>query len=182
MKQHPFFEGIDFKEVSKKNYKGLFPMVSKLIPKKTEISNEPDNRYSVGNVDGMSSNPLMHENEVVMRGNLCKKNWYGNKQVRFFEIYRYGELKYYKDFKDYKGSITLGPDSKIIKNGRTTVKVFCEKKKKDYILMQPESNQVSFADEKKKGYHSFIDDWVKEMNNVVDYLKAKEKNGQANVF
>ena len=54
-------------------------MVSKIIPKKIDTSNEPDNRFSVGNVDGMASNPLMHENEVVMRGNLCKKNWYGNK-------------------------------------------------------------------------------------------------------
>lgn len=110
-----------------------------------------------------------------MRGKLCKKNWYGNKQLRFFELYRYGELKYYKDLKDYKGSITLGPNSKVIKIAKTTIKMFCEKKQKDYILVQPESSQVSFAEEKSKGYHSFIDDWVREMNLVTEYLKQKEK-------
>jgi hypothetical protein len=148
-------------------------MVTKLIPQKPSHVSDELTRLSVGNVDGMLANPLAHENEVVMRGNLCKKNWYGNKQVRFFEMYRYGELKYYKDLKDYKGSITLGPESKIIKTAKTTVKIFCEKKQKDYVLMQPESGQVSFTDEKKKGYHSFIDDWVKEMNKVVEYLSAK---------
>lgn len=70
----------------------------------------------------------MLENEVVMRGQLCKKNWYGNKQIRFFELYRYGELKYYKDIKDYKGSITMSHATKVIKVAKTTIKVFCSKK------------------------------------------------------
>lgn len=40
--------------------------------------------------------------------------------------------------------------------------------------MQPDSSQVSFSEEKQKGYVSFIDDWIKEMNNVIDYLKQKK--------
>lgn len=34
---------------------------------------------------------------------------------------------------------------------------------------------MSFAVEKQKGYVSFIDDWIKEMNNVIEYLKAKDQ-------
>jgi hypothetical protein len=112
-----------------------------------------------------------------MTGNLCKKNWYGNKQVRYFELYRNGEMKYYKDVKDYKGSITLSHSSKVIKIAKTTIKVQCSKKLKDYILMQPDSSQVNFAEEKKKGYKSFIDDWVNEMNKVIEFLKTKNLQG-----
>jgi|DEB0MinimDraft_12_1074336.scaffolds.fasta_scaffold29481_2 hypothetical protein len=96
-------------------------------------------RQSVGNIMGMQNNPLVKENEIVLAGNICKKNWFGRVQIRFFELYRYGELKYYKDMKEYKGSITLGPNTKVSKIAKTTIKVFCEKKKKEYILMQPDS-------------------------------------------
>lgn len=85
-------------------------------------------------------NNLNNENKVQIKGQLCKKNWYGNKQIRFFELYHYGELKYYKDMKDYKGSITLSANSKITKVAKTTIKVRCERKDKDYILMQPDSS------------------------------------------
>ena len=40
--------------------------------------------------------------------------------------------------------------------------------------MQPDSGQVSFAEEKSKGYVSFIDEWIKEMNNVVEFLQQKK--------
>ena len=55
----------------------------------------------------------------------------------------------------------MGPETKLIKIAKTTIKIFCEVKKKEYILMQPDSTQISFSQEKAKGYCSFIDDWVK---------------------
>jgi hypothetical protein len=48
-------------------------------------------------------------------------------------------MKYYKDMKDYKGSITLGPKTKVMKIAKTTIKLMCDKKKKEYILIQPDS-------------------------------------------
>ena len=92
------------------------------------------------NVAGMISNPLAQENRVIIKGQLCKKNWYGNKQMRFFELYQYGELKYYKDMKDYKGSITLSGGSKVVKVAKTTIKVYCTRKEKEYTLIQPDSS------------------------------------------
>ena len=75
------------------------------------------------------------KNKCIFKGKLVKKNWYGNKQLRFFELYLSGEIKYFtKDF-DSKGSIVLGPDTKIRKSARTTLTIYCEKKKRDYILM-----------------------------------------------
>lgn len=85
-------------------------------------------------------------NNCIFKGCLIKKNWYGNKQLRFFELYKYGELKYFTKDYDYKGSITLGPNSKIRKSARTTLSIHCEKKKRDYTIMQPESGQVNFQE------------------------------------
>jgi len=53
--------------------------------------------------------------KVILKGNLLKINWYGSKQMRFFELYSNGELKYYEDMKDFKGCIVLGPNSKVCK-------------------------------------------------------------------
>ena len=66
--------------------------------------------------------------QIVLKGNLIKKNWYANKQLRFFELYNNGELKYYKDMKDYKGSISIDGTSRILKTAKTTVEIFCTKK------------------------------------------------------
>lgn len=74
-------------------------------------------------------------NHCTWKGNLCKKNWYGNKQIRFFELYTDGELKYYKDEKEYKGTITIGPSSKIVKEGKSTLLIDCVVKKKSYTIM-----------------------------------------------
>lgn len=109
-------------------------------------------------------------NRCLWKGNLCKKNWYGNKQIRFFELYSDGEIKYYKDEKEYKGTITIGPSSKIIKEGKSTLLIDCIVKKKQYTIMQPDSTQISFRDEKAKGYSFMIDDWFVEINKVRDEL------------
>ena len=83
------------------------------------------------NDEGDTVKPL----HCVCKGNLCKKNWYGNKQIRFFELYSDGELKYYKDITEYKGSIKLEPSSKIIKEGKSTLLIDCMVKKKQYVLL-----------------------------------------------
>jgi hypothetical protein len=72
--------------------------------------------------------------QLLLKGNLLKINWYGSKQLRFFELYSNGELKYYQDMKDFKGCIMLGPNSKIRKTKKTTVVLYCQKKNKEYTL------------------------------------------------
>ena len=78
---------------------------------------------------------------------------------------------YYKDMTDFKGSIKLGPTSKVRKTAKTTVSLTCERKNKEYTIMQPENSQVNLIKEKEVGHISFIDDWVKEMQNVIALLK-----------
>ena len=70
---------------------------------------------------------------------------------------------YYKDMTDFKGSIKIGPTSKVRKTAKTTVSLTCERKNKEYTIMQPENSQVNLIKEKEVGHISFIDDWVKEM-------------------
>ena len=66
----------------------------------------------------MKLKSIPDEKGILLKGHLLKKNWYGNKQLRHFELYPSGELKYYKDVTNYKGSIMLGPESNIRKTGR----------------------------------------------------------------
>lgn len=86
--------------------------------------------------------------DIVSKGYLVKKNWYGNKQLRFFELHTNGELKYYAEKREFKGCINIGPNSKIRKTAKTTVTLTCENKKKEYILLQPDSSQINFGKEK----------------------------------
>lgn len=74
-------------------------------------------------------------NDLVLKGNLLKVNWYGNKQLRFFELYRDGRLKYYADMKDFKGCIQLGSHSMVRKTKKTTITLNCNIKKKEYTLL-----------------------------------------------
>ena len=129
-------------------------------------------------------NPLAQENSIVLKGHLCKKNWFMSEQKRFFELYQYGELKYYKDKDegyDYKGSITITKDSHVKREGRGKLIIHCQTKNKDYELLQGDNSKINFANEKKMGYKFFIDDWVKEINSVIEYLKYKDKNGGLNM-
>jgi len=76
-------------------------------------------------------------------------------------LYESGELMYYKDMTDFKGSIKLGPSSKVRKTAKTTISLSCERKGKEYVLMQPEAGQINLIKEREIGHISFIDDWVK---------------------
>ena len=78
---------------------------------------------------------------------------------------------YYKDMTEFKGSIKVGPTSKVRKTAKTTVSLTCERKGKEYVLMQPESSQVNLVKEKEIGHISFIDDWTKEMQGLITLLK-----------
>ena len=86
---------------------------------------------------------------------------------------------YYKDMTDFKGSIKLGVTSKVRKTAKTTVSLTCERKNKEYIILQPESSQVNLVKEKEAGYISYIDEWVKEMNNVIALLQEHGDDNKA---
>jgi hypothetical protein len=79
-------------------------------------------------------------------------------------------MKYFTNNFDSKGSILLTHDTKIRKSARTTITIQCEKKKRDYILMQPESKDINYAEEKKLGNCVYIDDWIKELNALIAHL------------
>lgn len=55
--------------------------------------------------------------------------------MRFFELQRDGQLKYYEDMDKYKGTIKLGKDSLARKIAKNSITLKCEYKNKDYVLM-----------------------------------------------
>lgn len=77
------------------------------------------------------------ETKVMLKGQLCKENWYGSKQLRLFELNGTGELKYYKNRTEYKGTITITADTKVRKSARTSIVIYDDVKSKDYTLLQP---------------------------------------------
>lgn len=84
---------------------------------------------------GAAFDVLGDGSDIIVKGPLIKKNWYGNKQLRQFELHSNGELKYYADKREFKGAMSIGPSSKIRKTAKTTVTLTCEAKKKEYVLM-----------------------------------------------
>lgn len=76
------------------------------------------------------------EKGCVLRGHLAKKNWVGQKQLRFFELYKTGQLKYFKDITDHKGTILIGKTSNLRKTGRNEITFLSlGKKDKEYVLV-----------------------------------------------
>ena len=75
-------------------------------------------------------------------------------------MYANGEIKYYKDFTDYKGSIIIGASSKVRKTAKSTIAVNCERKGKEYILMQPDNGTIKYSVEQYKGHVFAIDEWI----------------------
>lgn len=78
---------------------------------------------------------------MLIRGHMLKKNWYGKKQLRYFTLFNTGEIMYYKDMTEYKGTILLTPDTKMIKDpsGKEFSLKGCKhaaKSKEEYILCQ----------------------------------------------
>ena len=100
---------------------------------------ERESLIKMEGANGVSFNPLAEESSVVLKGHLLKKNKYGIRQKRFFELYQYGELKYYKDREkesyDYKGSITVTKDSTVKRVERGSLKITCQTKKNEYTLL-----------------------------------------------
>ena len=139
LKQHPFFAGIDFQAVSKSDFAGLRPKIDKIKDSLASFTKE-ESKLSLSLSELHSQNcretsAFKDRNNCIFKGCLLKKNWYGNKQLRFFELYKFGELKYFTKDYHYKGSIPLGPDSTVRKSARTTLTIYCEKKKREYILI-----------------------------------------------
>jgi hypothetical protein len=84
-------------------------------------------------------------------------------------------MKYFTKDYDSKGIISIGAYTKIRKSARTTLSIYDEKKKRDFILMQPESKDINYAEEKKLGNCVYIDDWIKELNTVIKHLQDSDK-------
>ena len=109
-----------------------------------------------------------------MKGQLVKKNWYNNKQLREFHLFTSGEVQYFQTYGDkltYKGSFWLGPTSKITKPDHMTLNIFCHEKQRTYILMQPDSKKVNFKKENEQGKNCFIIEWHKQMTKVLEDIK-----------
>ena len=53
-------------------------------------------KFSLG--DDFDGNDFQEiKQEVLLRGYLMKKNWFGISQIRMFKLYNTGEIMYYKD-------------------------------------------------------------------------------------
>jgi hypothetical protein len=71
----------------------------------------------------------------------------------------------------YKGTIKLGHSSLARKIAKNSITLKCEYKDKDYVLMQPESGQIDISKEQKNGHNWQIDEWLLQMNQIVDAIK-----------
>lgn len=94
LKQHPFFKGVDFGEVSKKKYKGVYQMLQAKVQNAIQNGQEHTLNLSMFPLFYNEAQPTVQfkpdEKGVILKGHLLKKNWMGNRQLRLFELYETG--------------------------------------------------------------------------------------------
>lgn len=129
LKQHPFFYGIDFEAISKPDYTGIQDLVLDRFKELGVKEEEDDDDWLPATVHEKAT---FDSDKVILKGNLVKRNRWGNNQVRFFVLYESGDLMYYKDQHEYKGTIKVGVESKPRKTGKTTIMLTCMSKGKKY--------------------------------------------------
>ena len=55
---------------------------------------------------------------------------------------------------------------KFRKTGKKEITFHDDRKKKDYVFIQPENGTIKIAEEKAKGHKHEIDDWLAKLNEV----------------
>lgn len=81
---------------------------------------------------------------------------------------------------EYRGTIIIGPDSKILKTHKDTITLTCQSKGKEYVLIQPDKSSINYVEEKKLNHVWQIDEWISAFNTCsqnirkhTQYLKSK---------
>lgn len=160
IKKHPYFNNVDFDEVSSEGYceaKALvlqkFEEVKKEKAEKAKEGNDLEislmqstnfNGGLIDHMDGVSYLPVMDPTTIVLKGFLLKDNWYGNKQKRYFELYPEGIIKYFEikgRIRIYKGCLSLGASTQLI-NQQNQIRFVCDRKRREYCLMQPPQAKI----------------------------------------
>jgi hypothetical protein len=97
-------------------------MDPKLVPRKSTL-----NISEFGNED------------IVCRGYLKKKNRWFQQQLRYFQLNKKGDLRYYKDYRP-KGKITLAKDTKVLKTAKNQIEI--PGPNKTYVLVEVDKKEV----------------------------------------
>eukprot|EP00347_Sterkiella_histriomuscorum_P019665 403340754 len=164
--KHPFFQNLDFsnpKDLSlntdliqyiDENYQSPTKMDLRLLPRKSAF---------------MTSEFTMED--IVCRGYLLKKNRWFQKQCRFFQLFKNGDLKYFKDYK-YKGKITLTKDTKILKAGRNSIDI--PQAEKTYTLIEVDKKDLQDVKDSNQSsddlFTNDINKWIEAMDFVIQSL------------
>ena len=83
-----------------------------------ELSSSNLNLGGQDHMAGVSYLPMIDPTTIILKGYLLKKNWYGNEQKRYFELYPEGLIKYFEikgKIRVYKSCLSLGPNTVLIK-------------------------------------------------------------------
>ena len=104
LKDHPFFDGIDFAKISQPGCTGARELVVGLVFK---LQSEKREQLASKEAEKSGAAP----SRIILKGSLLKENWYRHRQLRYIELYSNGELKYYEVAKsgksEYKSSLWI---------------------------------------------------------------------------
>ena len=108
------------------------------------------------------------EKDVIIEGSLIKRNWYNKLQLRHFQMFKNGDIKYHlcsNGKLSNKGQFTLNSESKVEKIDAVTLNITIDKRV--YYIIQPTSSQLNYQQQQEKGFSCFIDDWFREINKYI---------------
>lgn len=129
LKAHPAFKDIDWVAISSPEFVGARELMDELIqyesdfdangrtplvvPKPQRLLPGPDDQSKQPDV---AADKARNDLRIVQQGYLNKRNWLGNEQLRYFELYSSGQIKYYelkKDTRKYKDSAWLDEKTEV---------------------------------------------------------------------
>ena len=147
--------------------------VHKILQKAIADPNSPSKEEKEEQIDSSSvaaSDDAPNKSQIILKGYLLKKNWFGSNQLRLFCMHENGEIKYYhKDA--LKGSILLDTVTQVenIKGSELVLKNIHstrDKNKESCTLLQPQVKELKQA----KGHETLsndLDAWEEKLKSVI---------------
>ena len=128
-----------------------------------------------------ASDDAPNKSQIILKGYLLKKNWFGSNQLRLFCMHENGEIKYF-DKTVQKGSIWLDTDTQVDtgKNNELLLKNVHSTKHKNkdaYTLLQPQVKELKKITDHDQHCNDIVE-WQAKIQKLIDHFANPQEVNQ----